>query len=410
MHPDAHRLWRAPRWTFAVLLAALAVLGPLSVDAYLPAFSGISQSLGASPVQMQQTLSAYLFGFGVMCLFHGALSDSFGRRPMVLWGLAIFTFASAGCALSASIGQLVLFRALQGLASGACIVISRAIPRDMFAPGDAQRIMSMVTIFFAGAAAVAPFIGGWMFVWLGWRSVFWAMVIFGSLLWVANLRLLPETLHHSHRQPFEIGNLLRGYVSLGRDPRVLMLAVAVGVPFSGTFVYITSTQIFLGQHLGLAPTQFFWLFVLNGLGIVCGAWVSGRIAGKMPPKRQIRHGFVIMVCAAAINLLANLVFTAHVAWALLPLSLSCFGWALMNPAISLLLLDLHPERRGMAASLQIFMASMSNSITAGVLAPLVMHSTVSLAWMSVAILSVGLCAWMLAHRRWPEIGKVVVRA
>ncbi len=131
MNPDAHQLWRAPRWTFAILLAGLGVLGPLSIDTYLPAFSGMASSLGASSVQMQQTLSAYLFGFGVMCLFHGALSDSLGRRPMVLWGLAAFTLASLGCALSQGIGQLILFRALQGLSTGACIVIERAIPRDM---------------------------------------------------------------------------------------------------------------------------------------------------------------------------------------------------------------------------------------------------------------------------------------
>ena len=191
MNPDASHLWRAPRWTFAVLLAALGVMGPLSVDGYLPAFSGISQTLGATPVQMQQTLSAYLFSFGVMCLFHGALSDSLGRRLMILWVLAIFTLASVGCAMSQSIAQLIFFRALQGVSTGACIVISRAIPRDMFSHGDAQRIMSLITIIFAGSAALAPFVGGWIFVWLGWRSIFWLMVLFGGALWVTSFRLLP---------------------------------------------------------------------------------------------------------------------------------------------------------------------------------------------------------------------------
>ncbi len=114
MNPDAAQLWRAPRWALAVLLAVLGMLGPFSVDTYIPAFSGIAASTGATPLQLQQTLSAYLFGFAFMNLFHGALSDSFGRRPVVLWGLALFTLASAGCALSQSIGQLVFFRALAG--------------------------------------------------------------------------------------------------------------------------------------------------------------------------------------------------------------------------------------------------------------------------------------------------------
>lgn len=132
MNPDAATLWRAPRWALAVLLALLGMLGPFSIDTYLPAFSGMAKSLGATPAEMQQTLSAYLFGFAFMNLFHGALSDSLGRRPVVLWGIAIFTLASVGCALSENISQLVFFRALQGLSTGAGIVVSRAVIRDMF--------------------------------------------------------------------------------------------------------------------------------------------------------------------------------------------------------------------------------------------------------------------------------------
>jgi len=107
MNPDAHHIWKAPRWALALLLAVLGMLGPFSIDTYLPAFSGIAASLHATPVQMQQTLSAYLFGFAFMSLFHGALSDSVGRRPVVLWGLAAFAVSSLGCALAQSIGQLV---------------------------------------------------------------------------------------------------------------------------------------------------------------------------------------------------------------------------------------------------------------------------------------------------------------
>ena len=98
MNPEASRVWRGPHWMLAALLACLSMLGPFSIDTYLPAFTGIAASLGATPVQMQQTLSAYLLGFAVMNLFHGALADSFGRRPVVLGGLALFTLASVACA------------------------------------------------------------------------------------------------------------------------------------------------------------------------------------------------------------------------------------------------------------------------------------------------------------------------
>ena len=405
MNPQATELWRGPRWALAALLAVLGMLGPFSIDTYIPAFSGIGAALGATPVEMQQTLSAYLFGFAFMTLFHGALSDSVGRRPVVLWGIAVFTIASAGCALSQNIGQLVLFRALQGLSAGAGIVVSRAVIRDMFPPAQAQQVMSQVTIYFGVAPAIAPIVGGWLFVHLGWHSIFWFLTGVGLLLWVSNFRLLPETLHASQRQPFNARHLMQGYWQLGSSPRFLLLALASGVPFNGMFLYVLAAPAFLGEHLRLAPTHFFWFFILTISGIMGGAWLSGRLAGRIAPKRQIRHGFVIMFSMALINLAANALFPAHVAWALLPIAVFAFGWALMVPVVTLLVLDLHPERRGMASSLQAFVGSTANGVVAGVIAPLVMHSTLLLASASLLMLCVGLLAWIYLHHRWPDVGR-----
>lgn len=407
MNPDAHHLWRAPRWALAVLLATLGMLGPFSIDTYIPAFVGIASSLGATPLQMQQTLSAYLFGFAFMSLFHGALSDSVGRRPVVLWGLAAFTLASMGCALSQSIGQLVFFRAVQGLTTGAGIVVSRAVVRDMFPPAQAQRVMSQITIYFGVAPAIAPMVGGVLFAHLGWHSVFWFLTAVGVVLWTANYRLLPETLHITQRQSLKLSNLLQGYWKLGLDPRFLLLAVASGIPFNGMFLYVLSAPVFLGEHLGLAPTQFFWFFVLTIIGIMSGAFISGRMAGRLAPKQQIKYGFSIMLGMAVVNLLANVLFTAHALWAMLPVALFAFGWAMMVPVVTLLVLDLHPDRRGMASSLQAFIGASANGVVAGVIAPLVMHSTVALAAASLAMLSVGLLAWVGLHRRWPHIGRFI---
>ena len=410
MNPNADKLWPGPRWTLAVLLALLGMLGPFSIDTYIPAFSGIARSLGATPVEMQQTLSAYLFGFAFMNLFHGALADSFGRRPVVLWGIAVFTLASAGCALSQSIGQLVFFRALQGLSTGAGIVVSRAVIRDMFPPTQAQQVMSQVTIYFGVAPALAPLVGGWLFVHTGWHSIFWFLTGVGCVLWAANYRFLPETLHLSQRQPFEVRHLMRGYWQLGSSPRFLLLALASGVPFNGMFLYILSAPAFLGDLLQLQPTEFFWLFILTISGIMAGAWLSGRLAGKIAPKQQIRHGFVIMLVVSLLNLIANLLFKPHVAWALFPIALFSFGWALMVPVVTLLVLDLYPERRGMASSLQAFIGSSANGIVAGLLAPLVMHSSVGLAAASLLLMCIGLLAWAYLHHRWPDIGQAIARS
>ena len=407
MNPDAAQIWRAPRWALAVLLALLGTLGPFSIDTYLPAFSGIARSLGATPAEMQQTLSAYLFGFAFMNLFHGALSDSLGRRPVVLWGIAVFTLASAGCAMSQSIGQLVFFRALQGLSSGAGMVVSRAVIRDMFAPAQAQKVMSQVTIYFGVAPAVAPLIGGWLFVHLDWHSIFWFLTLVGAALWAANYKLLPETLHLSHRQPFEVKHLMRGYWQLGSNPRFLLLALSSSIPFNGMFLYVLSAPAFLGEHLQLAPPDFFWLFLLTIAGIMTGAWLSGRMAGRLPPKQQIRYGFSVMLLVSVVNVTANFVWVPQASWAMFPIALFAFGWALMVPVVTLLVLDLYPERRGLASSLQAFVGSTANGIVAGVVAPLVMHSTRALAVTSLGMLGVGLLAWLYLHKRWPEIGRSI---
>lgn len=349
MNPEAHLLWRGPRWALAVLLACLGMLGPFSIDTYLPAFTGIARSLGASPVEMQQTLSAYLAGFAVMNLFHGALADSLGRRPIVLWGAGVFTLASVGCALADSIATLVLFRALQGMSAGAGMVVSRALIRDLYPPAQAQRVMSQVTIYFGVAPAIAPLIGGWLFVHADWHVIFWFLAGLGAVLWLANWRWLPETLHPSHVQPFEAGHLLRGYWQMGRSARFMALVLASGVPFNGMFLYVLSAPVFLGEHMGLAPTQFFWFFVLTIGGIMGGAWLSGRLAGRIEPRHQVRHGLLIMLLVSLVNVALNALLAPHPAWALLPIAVFAFGWALMVPVVTLTVLDLHPERRGMAS-------------------------------------------------------------
>jgi DHA1 family bicyclomycin/chloramphenicol resistance-like MFS transporter len=277
----------------------------------------------------------------------------------------------------------------------------------MFAPAQAQKVMSQVTIYFGVAPAVAPLIGGWLFVHLDWHSIFWFLTLVGAALWAANYKLLPETLHLSHRQPFEVKHLMRGYWQLGSNPRFLLLALASGIPFNGMFLYVLSAPAFLGEHLQLAPPDFFWLFLLTIAGIMMGAWLSGRMAGRLPAKQQIRYGFSVMLLVSVVNVAANFVWVPQASWAMFPIALFAFGWALMVPVVTLLVLDLYPERRGMASSLQAFVGSTANGIVAGVVAPLVMHSTRALAVTSLGMLGIGLLAWLYLHKRWPEIGRSI---
>ena len=399
MNPEASKAWRGPRWGLAALLACLGMLGPFSIDTYLPAFTGIAASLGASPVEMQQTLSAYLLGFAVMNLFHGALADSFGRRPVVLAGVAVFTLASVGCALSQSIGALVAFRAVQGMSAGAGMVVSRAVIRDLFPPSEAQRVMSQVTIYFGVAPAIAPIVGGFLFVHADWHSIFWFLAGVGLLLWLTMWWQLPETLHPSQVQPFSTGHLMSGYWQMASSARFIALAFASGVPFNGMFLYVLSAPVFLGDILHLGPTQFYWFFLSTIAGIMAGAWWSGRLAGKIRPQRQIRRGFQIMTVVSLLNVAMNLLFPPHPAWAIPLIAVFAFGWALMVPVVTLLLLDQVPDRRGMASSLQACIGSAANALVAGAIAPLVMHSAPALAIASLLMMGIGVVAWWWVRPR-----------
>ncbi|HET9576598.1 MAG TPA: multidrug effflux MFS transporter [Usitatibacter sp.] len=393
-----HIASRRFRWSFAALLAALATLGPFSVDAYLPAFAGIQASLEATPLQIQQTLSGYLFAFGLMFLFHGALSDSFGRRPVILVALVVYMVASAGAAMTGSVSGLIGWRIVQGLSVGAGMVVGRAMIRDLFSPEDSQRLMSLVTLFFGLAPAVAPIIGGWLFVGLGWRSVFWFLAGVGLLLVAVSARFLPETLPARSRQSFHPLALLKGYEEVGINGRFLLLSLAAGFNFNAFFLYIVSAPVFLGEHLRLGPQQFAWLFIPSIAGIMVGAQLSGRAAGRLKPHQTIKRAYGFMASAAAINAIYALAFPPSIPWAVLPIMIYGIGFAMAMPSITLITLDLFPTRRGMAASLQGFVSGMVNTLTAGVVAPLLFHDTRLLAAGMLAMMACGLTSWILYRR------------
>ena len=392
MHLHATRRFR---WSFAALLAALATLGPFSIDAYLPAFAGIQESLQASPIEIQQTLSAYLFAFGVMFLFHGALSDSFGRRPVILAALVVYAVASAGGALAQSAQALIIWRVVQGLSVGAGMVVGRAMIRDLFGPEDAQRLMSLVTLFFGLAPAIAPIIGGFLFVGFGWRAVFWFLTAVGVVLVAVSVRFLPETLPETSRQSFHPVALLKGYREVGIHFRFLLLSVAAGFNFNGFFLYIVSAPVFLGHHLGLGPQQYAWLFAPCIAGIMMGAHLSGRAAGRVPAHVTVQRAYGFMAIAAAVNAVYAFATAPSIPWAVIPLMVYGIGFAMAMPSITLITLDLFPTRRGMAASLQGFVSGMVNVLTSGVISPLLWDSPRWLAVGMITMMLVGFTSWRL---------------
>ncbi|MDD2763513.1 MAG: multidrug effflux MFS transporter [Opitutaceae bacterium] len=391
--PAAHR-----HRGLAAMLAALSAVGPFSIDAYLPSMPEIGRTFGASPLLVQQTLTAYLAPFALMTLWHGAISDALGRRRVTLVALALFLLASAGCALAWSIESLLTFRVLQGMTAGAGMVIGRAIVRDVLDGAEAQRLMSQVTLVFAVAPAVAPVLGGWLHVWFGWRAVFVFLVLFAGGVWLLCWRALPETLAREQRQPLNIGYLLGAYNRVLRAGPFMALSFAITFNFAAIFIYIVSAPEFLINQLHVGETGFLWLFGPATAGIVSGAWLSGRSAGRISRRQTVWWGYGIMIAAAGGNLLLNLLRPPGLPWSVLPIFVYVAGSALAMPSLALMALDLFPEQRGLASSCQSFVQTAGNALATAVVAPLVWTSSLTLALGEGVLLALGLAAFLIYLR------------
>ncbi len=388
----------APPRSTPLLLAALAALGPFSVDTYLPSFHAIGESLHATPLEVQQTLTVYLLSFAVMALWHGALSDALGRRKVILFSLGLFGLATAGCIFATRIEHLWIMRALQGISAGAGIVISRAIVRDLYDGAAAQRLMSHITMMFAIAPAIAPVIGGRLQFWFGWRSVFVFLVLMTFALWLACWRLLPETLPRERRQSMHAGYLGRTYWKVLTSPVFLLACGGLAFNFAGFFIYIMSAPVFLMRHLGVSETGFLWLFGPAMAGLMSGSWLSGRLAGKLSLQQTILRGYLLMGAAALLNLGINLFLPPSLPWSVLPIPLYTLGMSLAMPCLNLLALDPFPEQRGLASSCQMFLQSIFNGLVAGMIAPALWGSPRSLALGMGGLMLLGaLSAWL--HQR-----------
>ena len=392
---------RTRHWGLAALIAALSMIGPFTVDTYLPAFGAIRQEFAISQIAIQQTLSAYLIAFALMMLWHGALSDALGRRPVVIGTLAVFAVATLGCAIAGNIESLWLFRAVQGLCAGAPMVVGRALIRDRFHGPEAQKLMSQVTLIFGIAPAIAPVIGGALLNTFGWRAIFWFLLAFTLALIAWCLRALPETLPPASRQPLHPRALWRNYRMVLTRLDFLLLAAIPALNFAAFFVYVAVAPVFLVDLLGVSTRGFAWLFVPMITGIMIGALISGRVAGRLSLARTVRLGYAFAFAGVALNLAVCALHLAHVAWHVLPIFVFCIGSAIIMPSITLILLDLFPSMRGLSSSLQGFLQFALAAVNAGTIAPFLAHSLWSLALGMATFTLASSALWIIYLRRRP---------
>jgi DHA1 family bicyclomycin/chloramphenicol resistance-like MFS transporter len=291
---------------------------------------------------------------------------------------------------------------LQGLCAGAGAVIGNAIVRDLFDGAAAARLMSLVTMIFSIAPAIAPMIGGAIVTLLDWRWIFLFMFAYTVVILVFCHKYLPESLPPSMRKPFHPSALFHSYLQVFRSPLFHLKTGAIAFNFSGLFLYVAAAPVFVMRHLGLREDQFAWQFVPLVGGIFIGSYVANRLAGKVAPPKQIIIGFVILIGACIANVAYHASHPPGLPWSVAPLFFYTFGMCMVAPGATLMGLDLFPENRGTASSCQIFILTLLAAITAGVVAPWLSDSVLSLALGQFACAVLGLACWLAAraYRNW----------
>ncbi len=377
----------------AVLLAALSMLGPFSIDTYLPAFASIQTSLHATSIEVQQTLTAYMLSFAVMTLWHGALSDSFGRRNVVLVALVVFAIGSFGCASAHTVHYLWVFRIMQGVAAGAGMVIGRAIVRDLYAGAPAEKLLSLVTMIFSIAPAIAPIIGGWVVSHSDWRTIFLLLFAYTVILLIACYRYLPESLPVEKRQAFNVEFLWQSYRDVFKSPRFYFKAGTIGCNFAGIFLFISSAPAFITQHLKLDAQSFGWQFIPMVGGIFLGSLAANQLAGRLTIAKQVAIGFVFLMSAAIFNVVFHYFSAPMLPWSVVPLFFYAFGMSVVFPGATLMVLELFPHIRGIVASCQSASVTLLSAFVAGVMAPSLDHSVLSLALGQFGFALMALILW-----------------
>jgi len=366
--------------SLALILAALSTLGPFSIDTYFASFPELGNHFRVSEIQVQQTLSFYLIALAGMNLFHGALSDSYGRRRAILVSLGVYSGSALACVAAPSFYWLLFLRVIQGLAAGAGMIVSRAVIRDRFAGSDAQRMMAQVTVVSGLGPVIAPILGGWLHVWFGWRGPFAFLAAFGAVLWCTCWLGLKESLAPNAHQTLHPGHLLRSYAEAICHPAFVLLCLALAFGGGGFLLYVATAPDVVLNILGLSKTQFGWLFLPIVSGLILGAAVSARAAGRVHATRLLKYGFTLMAIGASANLAVNLCGIVRVPWAVLPLSLYTFGFSLLAPVATIQCLDIFPTRKGLASSIQGFFQTLIFALIAGVVARFVYRSGVKHAY------------------------------
>ncbi|MBT00519.1 MAG: Bcr/CflA family drug resistance efflux transporter [Oceanospirillaceae bacterium] len=282
-----------------VLLAAMQAFGALSIDLYLPGLPAIAQDLGSPESDIQLTISVFLVGFFVGMLFYGPLSDKFGRRPLLLGGMALYVIASLGCVFADSSAQLIGLRLVQALGGAAAAVLGRTIVRDLFPVNEAARVLSLMHLVTMIATLIAPLLGGYLLLLLGWRSLFVTLMLFAATTLAFTAWKIPET-HPNPTREASVLSVFAAYLRMARQRVAIGYVLCMSLVFAGMFTYITASPFVYVRYFGLEPQLYAWLFSLNIGGVILFVTLNARFVKRVGTQPLLYAG---AACAALSGIL-----------------------------------------------------------------------------------------------------------
>ena len=384
---------KTPPRGLTTIIAMMTMIGPFTIDSYLPSFPDIESEFNISHALLSQSLSSYLVAFAISTLILGPLADRLGRRHVIFGSLLFYIAASIGCALSTDYNTFLIFRLLQGAAAGGGLVAGRAMIRDVYSPQDAHRAMSRVMMLFAVAPAIAPIIGGWLHDLFGWHSVFYFLAIYASAVFFLVYFYLAETLVPALRQSFHPVKVARVYGRTLVHSRFLLLVFVVASSFGGMFLYIAGAPTVIFDFLKLGSTDFGVMFVPIVIGLILGSGLSSRLAHRWPIESTIKLALTLMVLAALMNVTQAFWLTTMISTTVLPLALYACGMGIAMPALTVMALDCFPNNRGTASALQGFVQMIANALVASFAVPLLSFQPSYLALAQLALLFFAILLW-----------------
>ncbi|MFD5075737.1 multidrug effflux MFS transporter [Streptomyces sp. NPDC058371] len=281
------------------VLVALVCLPQLAVGMYVPALPRMATDLGSTEAAIQQTLVAYMAGYALSMLCAGLLADRYGRRPVLLGGLALFTVVTCGSLVADQVWQLDVLRFLQALGGCAGTVVARLIVKDVMEPRRRVAALTYLSTGLAITPAVSPLLGGVLVASGSWRSCFAVMLVAGVLMFAAVARAVPETLRRETAVPLSTGHVLRGCREILRNRPFRAAAITISLAWCGYFVFTLLSSLLLQGRMGMGPIGFATAYGCVVLGYVAGSTAARRAVGRWTTVRTMRTAAVWAGCAAA---------------------------------------------------------------------------------------------------------------